>query len=81
MTVKGNGMFLAYCEIQTFDQGNTWIVDSLDISKTNLNYTVGTITYLKDTELNNPSVTIMQQYNKTQTKSLIEYLQELYPPC
>ncbi|CAF1230363.1 unnamed protein product [Rotaria sp. Silwood1] len=81
ISLKGTGRFPAYCGIQTLDQGNTWIVDDLDISKTNLNYTIATMTYLKDAELNNPAVTIMQHFNITQRQSLMEYLPLIYPPC
>ncbi|CAF1267621.1 unnamed protein product [Rotaria sp. Silwood1] len=81
MSMKGSGGFLSYCGIQSSDQGKTWFVDGLDISKTALNYSLGTISYLKNTEFNNPSVTVLNEFNKTETQSLIEYLQGKYPPC
>ncbi|CAF1020381.1 unnamed protein product [Rotaria sordida] len=81
ISMKGSGGFTTYCGIETLDQGKTWLVDGLDISKTTFNYSIGTITYFKDTELNDPSITIWHEFNITQTQALIAYLQTKYPPC
>ncbi|CAF4420224.1 unnamed protein product [Rotaria sp. Silwood2] len=81
MSMKGSGTFLAFCGIETLDQGKTWLLNGIDISKTDLNYSVATITYLKDAEFLNPSVTIWWEFNITQTQGLINYLQTKYPPC
>ncbi|CAF3382062.1 unnamed protein product, partial [Rotaria sp. Silwood2] len=81
ISMKGSGTFLAFCGIETLDQGKTWLLNGIDISKTDLNYSVATITYLKDAEFLNPSVTIWREFNITQTQGLINYLQTKYPPC
>ncbi|CAF2851079.1 unnamed protein product [Rotaria sp. Silwood2] len=81
ISMKGSGTFLAFCGIETLDQGKTWLLNGIDISKTDLNYSVATITYLKDAEFLNPSVTIWWEFNITQTQGLINYLQTKYPPC
>ncbi|CAF4394764.1 unnamed protein product, partial [Rotaria sp. Silwood2] len=81
MSMKGSGTFLAICGIETLDQGKTWLLTGIDISKTDLNYSVATITYLKDAEFLKPSVTIWREFNITQTQGLINYLQTKYPPC
>ncbi|CAF2966179.1 unnamed protein product [Rotaria sp. Silwood2] len=81
MSMRGSGMFLAFCGIETPDQGKSWIVDGLDISKTALNYSLATIYYMKNTEFLNPSITISNEFNITQTQSLIDYLQIKYAPC
>ncbi|CAF0858719.1 unnamed protein product [Rotaria sordida] len=81
IAMKGSGGFTTFCGIETLDQGKTWLVDGLDISKTTFNYSIGTITYFKDTELNDPSITIWHEFNITQTQALIAYLQTKYPPC
>ncbi|CAF1112174.1 unnamed protein product [Rotaria sordida] len=81
ISMKGSGGFTTFCGIETLDQGKTWLVDGLDISKTTFNYSIGTITYFKDTELNDPSITIWHEFNITQTQALIAYLQTKYPPC
>jgi len=81
MSKKGKGEFLSFCGINTPDQGTTWLINQTDISKSDLNYSVATIQYLKDTLFKHPTVTIWKQFNITQTQGLIDYLQEKYPPC
>ncbi len=81
MSMKGSGAFHAFCGINTPDQGKTWFANGEDISKTGLNYSVGTISYLKDTEFNDPTVTVLQKFNITQTEALILYLKSKYSPC
>ncbi|CAF3392026.1 unnamed protein product, partial [Rotaria sp. Silwood2] len=58
MPMKGSETFLAACRIEFLDQGNAWLYNGIDISKTALNYSVATITYQKNTEFLNPLVTI-----------------------
>ena len=82
ISLKGNGMFLAYTGVQTFDDGKTWFYNGTDISKTNLYYKVATTDYLRDkTQFNHPNVTTLYNTNTTQTKSLMDYLEVQYPPC
>jgi 5'-nucleotidase len=82
IALKGNGMFLTYTGIETTDDGNTWIVNGMDISKSNMNYRVATISYLQNnTLLNDPNVTVLYDTNITQTRSFLEYLEMKYPPC
>jgi 5'-nucleotidase/UDP-sugar diphosphatase len=81
VSMKGSGAFLAFCGINTFDQGKTWMVNGEDISKTGQNYNVGTISYLKETEFNDPTVIVLKEFNTTQTQALIYYLQNHYPQC
>ncbi|CAF1407630.1 unnamed protein product [Adineta steineri] len=81
MTLKGSGTFLAFCGIDTLDQGKTWLINGIDISKTGLKYNVGTISYVKNFVFNDPTVTIWKEFNITQTQTLINYLQTEYPPC
>ncbi|CAF4503042.1 unnamed protein product [Rotaria socialis] len=81
MSMKGSGAFLAFCGIQTPDQGQTWLLNGIDISKSGGNYSIGTITYIKDTEFLDPSVTVWHEFNVTQTQGLINYLQNKYPSC
>jgi hypothetical protein len=44
---KGNGIFLSYVEIETLDEGKTWLVNGTDTSINNLNYTIATIEYIR----------------------------------
>ncbi|CAF1435785.1 unnamed protein product [Adineta steineri] len=81
MTLKGSGTFLAFCGIDTLDQGKTWLINGIDISKTGLKYNVGTISYVKNFVFNDPTVTVWKEFNITQTQTLINYLQTEYPPC
>jgi 5'-nucleotidase len=82
ISLKGNGMFLAYTRIETFDNGKTWLFNGADISKSGLNYNVATTSYVRDyTQLNNSNVITLYDTNITQTKSLMEYLRIKYPPC
>jgi hypothetical protein len=54
----------------------------VDITKSNVNYDVVTIDYTKEnSDLNNPSVIVLRQWNITHARSLINYLERLYPPC
>ncbi|CAF1310585.1 unnamed protein product [Adineta ricciae] len=78
---KGSGAFLAYCGVTTPDQGKTWLVNGNDITKTGLSYGVATIDYERDTQFNDPTVTVWQNLNVTQALSFISYLQTTYPPC
>jgi 5'-nucleotidase len=80
-SMKGSGSFLAYCGINTPDQGKTWLVNQTDISKSGHNYNVATITYLNKTLFTDLTVTVRKQFNITQTQGLINYLQNKYPPC
>jgi 2',3'-cyclic-nucleotide 2'-phosphodiesterase (5'-nucleotidase family) len=81
-SLKGNGMFISYTGVETSDQGKTWIINGTDISKTGKQYNVGTTNYAKENiGLNNTLVTVLKEYNITQTKSLINYLSSIYPSC
>jgi 5'-nucleotidase len=81
MLMKGSGTFPAYCGVNTPDEGKTWLVNQIDISKTGLNYNVATITYLKNNQFNDPTVTVWKEFNITQTQGLVNYLRTEYPPC
>jgi 5'-nucleotidase len=82
LRLKGSGMLLSYCGIETPDEGKTWIINGTDISETNLRYNISTIDYAKEnTDLNDRTINILQEYNITQTKSLLNYLKLVYPPC
>ena len=79
---KGNGMFLSYAGVQTLDGGSTWLIDGVDITISNISYLVATLDYTRqNTALSDVNVTFIQQYNVTQTKTLINYLGIKYPPC
>jgi 5'-nucleotidase len=79
--MKGSGTYPAYCGINTPDQGETWLINGTDISKTTLNYNVATITYVQNTQFNDPTVIVLKEFNITQTKGFINYLEIKYPPC
>lgn len=83
MKEKGHRMFLSYCgQIERDVQGKIWLINGQDISKTGQNYNVATMDYAQShTKLNESSVTILQLYNITQTKSLINYFPTKYPAC
>ncbi|CAF0977633.1 unnamed protein product [Adineta steineri] len=81
-SMKRAGSILAYAGVETLNNGETWLVNGMDISTSGLNYTVATIEYTKlRTELNHPDVTVLQKTNLTQAKILIDYLKIKYPPC
>ena len=75
MRLKGRVAFLQFCTSQTFDQSNTSTIQP------NLNYTLATITFIKNTLFDTSSVTFIQQFNLTQTQAFINYLKIIYPPC
>ncbi|CAF3981965.1 unnamed protein product [Rotaria sordida] len=80
MSLKGNGMFLAYTRVKTFDNGKTWLLNGTDISKSDLYYNVATIAYVRDnTQLNNPTVTTLYESSVPVAKGLIKYLKIKYP--
>jgi 2',3'-cyclic-nucleotide 2'-phosphodiesterase (5'-nucleotidase family) len=82
MSLKRSGMFLSYTHVQTLDEGSTWLINGSNIATSGINYTVATLDFTrKNTRLNNGNVTLIQQYNVTQTKTLIDYLRIKYPPC
>jgi 5'-nucleotidase/UDP-sugar diphosphatase len=82
ISLKGNGMFLAYTRVETFDGGKTWLFNGTDISKSGLLYNVATTAYIRDyTQFNNSNVITLYDTNITQTKSLMDYLPIKYPPC
>ncbi|CAF4114267.1 unnamed protein product, partial [Rotaria sp. Silwood1] len=82
ISLKGNGMFIAYTRIETFDDGKTWLLNGTDISKSGLYYNVATTAYIRDfTQLNNTDVITLYDTNVTQTRSLMDYLTIKYPPC
>ncbi|CAF2883676.1 unnamed protein product [Rotaria sp. Silwood2] len=82
ISLKGDGMFIAYTRIETLDDGKTWLFNGTDISKSNIYYNVATTVYVRDyTQLNNSNVTTLYNTNVTQTRSLMEYLKFKYPPC
>ena len=75
-------MFLSYCGIETPDNGKTWLINGKDISQSNIQYKIGTTDYAREyTDLNDYRVTLLKQYNITQTQSLINHLRIVYPPC
>ncbi|CAF1252517.1 unnamed protein product [Rotaria sordida] len=80
--LKGSGMFIAYTRVETLDDGETWLFNGTDISKSGLYYNVATTAYMRDhTQLNNIDVTTLYDTNVTQTRSLMNYLTMKYPPC
>ncbi|CAF3627605.1 unnamed protein product [Rotaria sp. Silwood1] len=82
ISLKGNGMFIAYTRIETFDDGKTWLLNGTDISKSGFYYNVATTAYIRDfTQLNNTDVITLYDTNVTQTRSLMDYLTIKYPPC
>ncbi|CAF4333122.1 unnamed protein product, partial [Rotaria sp. Silwood2] len=82
ISLKGNGMFMAYTRVETLDGGKTWLFNGTDISKSDLYYNVATTAYVRDfTQLNSTYVTTLYDTNITQTRSLMEYLAIKYPPC
>ncbi|CAF4791577.1 unnamed protein product [Rotaria sp. Silwood1] len=82
ISLKGEGMFIAYTRVETLDNGKTWLFNGTDILKSGLYYNVVTTTYVRDyTQLNNSNVTILYNTNVTQTRSLMDYLKFKYPPC
>ncbi|CAF2838355.1 unnamed protein product [Rotaria sp. Silwood2] len=81
-SLKGNGIFIAYTRVETFDGGNTWLLNGTDISKSGLYYDVATTAYIRDfTQLNKSYVITLHNANVTQTKSLMQYLTIKYSPC
>jgi 5'-nucleotidase len=80
-SLKGNGMFISYSGVETPDDGKTWLINGTDISKSGLRYDVATISYARQYILNDTSITVLNEYNITQTASLINYLSKIYPPC
>ncbi|CAF3892907.1 unnamed protein product [Rotaria sordida] len=80
VSLKGNGMFIAYTRVKTFDNGKTWLFNGTDISKSGLYYNVATIAYVRDnTKLNNPNVTTFYESSVPVAKGLIKYLKIKYP--
>lgn len=80
--LKGNGMFLAYVGIETKDDGKTWLINNMDISKTGLSYRVAANDFLlSSTELNQTKLDTRRQYNVTQARGFIDYMKITYPPC
>ena len=79
--LKGNGMFISYSGVETTDGGKTWYINGTDVSKSGLRYNVATMSYARANVLNDTSVNVLQEYNITQTTSLIDYLTVIYPPC
>ena len=75
--LKGNGMFLSYCGIETIDEGKSWLINGIDISKSGLKYNVATNVYTKEnTKLNDSRVIVLHLFNLTETESLINYLKK-----
>jgi 5'-nucleotidase len=82
LILQGNGMFLSYSGIETNDEGKTWLINGIDISKSALKYNVATNVYTKaNTQLNDSRVIVLHLFNITETESLINYLKKVYPPC
>ncbi|CAF5050000.1 unnamed protein product [Rotaria sp. Silwood1] len=82
ISLKGEGMFIAYTRVETLDNGKTWLFNGTDILKSGLYYNVVTTTYVRDyTQLNNSNVTVLYNTNITQTRSLMDYLKFKYPLC
>ncbi|CAF4154939.1 unnamed protein product [Rotaria sp. Silwood2] len=82
MSLKGNGMFMAYTRVETLDGGKTWLFNGIDISKTGLSYNVATLDYVRDnTALNHSDVNTLYDTNITHTRALMIYLKNKYPPC
>ena len=81
LSLKGDGMFLSYCGINTLDQGKTWFINGTEILPSiDSKYRVITTDYAKEnTDFNDPTVTILKEYNQTHTKSLIYYLKTIFP--
>jgi 2',3'-cyclic-nucleotide 2'-phosphodiesterase (5'-nucleotidase family) len=79
--LKGNGMFISYSGVETPDEGKTWLINGTDISKSGLRYNVATMSFFKEYVLNDTSIIVLEEYNITQTASLINYLPKIYPPC
>ena len=82
LLLKGNGMFLSYCGIETADGGKTWVRNGSDISTSGLKYVVATTDYTKDnSDLNDDEVIVLQKLNLTHANGLINYLKKIFPPC
>ena len=83
LSLKGDGMFLSYCGIHTFDQGKTWFSNGTEISSSKSSkYRVMTIDYTREnTDFNDSNVIIFKEYNETHTKSLIHYLETICLTC
>ncbi|CAF1171281.1 unnamed protein product [Rotaria sp. Silwood1] len=82
LSLKGNGMFMAYTRVETLDEGKTWLFNGTDISKTGLSYNVATLDYIRDnTALNHSDVNTLYDTNITHTRALLGYLKRKYPPC
>ncbi|CAF1455012.1 unnamed protein product [Didymodactylos carnosus] len=82
LSAIGSGMFVSYTGVHTNDNGATWLLnqDGTNIATSGENYNVATTDFEKyNTGLNDSSVIVLQQLNTTQTKSLINYLQNIYP--
>jgi hypothetical protein len=60
--MKSSGAYPAYCGINTPDQGQTWLINGTDISKTTLNYNVATITYVQNAQFNDPTVIFLGKF-------------------
>ena len=82
LLLKGSGMFLSYCGIETTDGGQTWVINGSDISRSVLKYVVATNDYTKEnSDLNGDEVIVLQKLNLTHTKSLINYFKNIFPSC
>jgi 5'-nucleotidase len=82
LLLKGSGMYLSYCGIETFDEGKTWLINDTNICKSDLKYKVITTDYMKENSyLNNVEVIVLKEYKISHTKRLIDYLSKKYPPC
>ena len=81
VALKGTGMYPVYCGINTTDEGKTWFINGTDISRSNLNYSVAVQGYWKKTEMTDPTVLLLNEFNITHVQALINFLHNMYPPC
>ncbi|CAF5107469.1 unnamed protein product, partial [Rotaria sp. Silwood1] len=49
ISLKGDGMYLAYTRVEISDDGKTWLYNGTDISTSDLYYNVATIDYVRNT--------------------------------
>ncbi|UJR14499.1 hypothetical protein I4U23_001495 [Adineta vaga] len=79
---RRKGSLLVYVGVETFDHGQTWLVDGMNILTSNRNYRIATTDYTyRRLDLNDSDVNFLSKSNLTLSKCFIEYLKIKYPPC
>lgn len=81
MNKKGSGLFVSYVGVRSLDNGLTWSdLQGRNLTTSSMNYTVATIEFAR-TAIGLNDTTVLEKTNITQTKSVIDYLKQKYPPC